>query len=220
MSRKYMNERWCVRCGRTTPNPFVVQNLKYLFGDRSLLADVHEDWRDYAVLDIGCGNGRNINAFKKLGCKNVVGFDMAGDGGHPFTLGKRPMPIFNGSTDIILANYVFMFLNKEERAQVIRDIKRIAKLDCRIVVELYPAKDSFAKTDEEARAMLVDLFNQLGWQKLVFNNAKGKQKFIARNLGHMKKTLPADIAQCHTDDFVSNVRGKLKPPRPVRKRKG
>ena len=134
---------------------------------------------DLAVLDIGCGNGRNTRYMRSLGCTNIVAFDMAGDVGHPFTLGKRPLPLFKASVDVILANYVLMFLSKDERTQVIRDIQRVARLDCRIVVELYPAKDSFTPTRDAVSKLLHELRWRLDWRVLRYRDSESRYSMVA-----------------------------------------
>jgi hypothetical protein len=78
--------------------------------------------------------------------------------------------------DLILVNYVFMFLNAIERKILIEDIKKTSSLICRIVVELYPAKDSYIKNDKEMVKMQKEIFNQLGWRKIKYT----KGRFIAQ----------------------------------------
>ena len=63
MSRKYLNDRWCIRCGRSTATPYLRQYAK-LFPSKG------------RVLDIGCGNGRNTRFMEGLGYK-VDPVDMA-----------------------------------------------------------------------------------------------------------------------------------------------
>lgn len=128
MSRKYLNDRWCVRCGRTTPTPYLRKNTKHL----------PEKGR---VLDIGCGNGRNSVYLKELGYE-VDSVDMAGDFGIKSVLGKDPLPA--GPYDIILANYVLMFLNTKERYKVMGEMLNRANAEGLLFIEMYPAKDAYA----------------------------------------------------------------------------
>jgi SAM-dependent methyltransferase len=92
------------------------------------------------VLDVGCGNGRNSVYLKNLGYK-VDSVDMAGDFGIKAVLGHDPLP--EGPYDIILANYVLMFLNTKERFRVMRDVNRRASSGALLFIEMYPAKDGF-----------------------------------------------------------------------------
>jgi len=165
MSRKYLNEKYCVRCGRKTVTPYLAKNYKYLIGtDRTL-----------TVVDLGCGNGRNSNFMRKQG-HQVFSFDMVADYRHGIAteLGRKPLPI-KVPANIILCNYVLMFLDEKERKQVIKDIKRIAAPNCKIVVQLYPAKDSYAKTKEEMIKMQQEIFDALGWEKIKYS----QEGFIA-----------------------------------------
>jgi len=172
MTRQYMNDRWCVRCGRESPTPYVRDNYKKLQDDWLQ----HTKFSNAAVLDLGCGNGRNINFLHTQGMKNLVAFDHVDDFGHPFTLGQKPLPMFNRSVDLILANYVFMFLNKKERKQVYKDIRRIANNRCVIMIELYPALDSEVPTEETMLKLQKEIFDALGWEKLRYS----KGRFIAQ----------------------------------------
>jgi ubiquinone/menaquinone biosynthesis C-methylase UbiE len=114
---------------------------------------------------------------QSLGFADVVSLDMAGDFGEQCILGVDPMPVDDNSIDIILCNYMLMFLSDEERENVLEEIKRVASDNCIIMVELYPAKDSYAKTKEAMMEMLDSIFNTLGWEKIRYARAGGK--FIA-----------------------------------------
>jgi SAM-dependent methyltransferase len=131
------------------------------------------------VVDVGCGNGRNSEFMKKKGYKKVLSLDMVNDYGQKMILGKDDIPLPNKSTDIILCNYLMMFLNKKERKQLIREIKRIARDDCVIMVELYPAKDSETKTKEEMLELQQEIFDSLKWHKKRYSQGR----FIAVKRG-------------------------------------
>jgi len=167
-----MNDRWCVRCGKTDGTPYLKKHWDKLFCNSQLDRGVN-------VLDVGCGNGRNSEFMKSMGIKNIVSLDMAGDYGSQCTFDGSPLPLFENTVDIVLANYSLMFLSPKERRRVISDIKKSAKKSCYIIVELYPAKDSYCKTDEEMLKMQKDIFDQLGWGKILYS----KGKFIAKRNG-------------------------------------
>lgn len=164
MSRKYLNDRWCVRCGRTSPCPYLKDNMK-LFNKNKL------------VVDCGCGNGRNAKYLKSIGFKKVVALDMVGDFGIKCVLGKDKIPAKNKSAGLILCTYIFMFLNKKERKKLFNEVNRVADKNCYLMVELYPAKDSFFKTLEASLNFQKKLYNDLerrGWGKIKYS----KQKFL------------------------------------------
>ena len=165
MSRKYLNDKYCVRCGRKTPTPYLKQNYK-CFGKKG----------KGLVVDLGCGNGRNSEFMKKRG-HEVLSLDMVGDYGVEAEIGKQPLPVTR-KANIILCNYLMMFLGKKERRQLIQDIKRISASDCTIMVELYPAKDSFAKTKDDMLVLQKEIFDALGWEKIRYSQGR----FIAKNV--------------------------------------
>lgn len=131
MSRKYIKGRCSVTCGRLTPSPYLVRQFDVL---TECLTSTH------MVVDLGCGNGRNSRYMAKRGCLNIRSFDMAGSSGQQLTLGVDALPIGRGQAQVILANYVLMFLGPAEITQLVAEITRVAALDCRLMVELYPAK--------------------------------------------------------------------------------
>jgi len=176
MTRRYMNERWCVRCSRNKPTPYLEKHW------RKLIPPSVKDPEKVGIIDIGCGNGRNTEFFHKQGYHNTVAFDMVRDYGYKLILGEESFPVLNNSVTVILANYVFMFLDKTERKTVIKDLKRIAAPGCTIMVELYPAKDSFTPDIKKCEQLQKEIFKALGWEKILYS----KHRFIAKN--HAKRT--------------------------------
>lgn len=158
MSREYLNNRWCVRCNRCDPTPY----LKKYF---NLMTPKGEDT---VAIDIGCGNGRNSRYLMSYGI-NTTPYDMVNDFGNTMTIGEDRIPKENGSIDLILCNYLLMFLSRSERLQVINEIKRVAAPGCYLIVELYKAKDA----NKFSQAVIFGLIN---WDKIRYS----KDRFIAR----------------------------------------
>ncbi|MBT6049331.1 class I SAM-dependent methyltransferase [candidate division WWE3 bacterium] len=159
MSRKYVNEKWCVRCGKKTPTPYLQKNIGLLKTEGK------------TVVDVGCGNGRNTIFMRDQGF-NVTPLDMCNDFGADMILGKDKFPLEDNSVDIILSNYVMMFLDEDERDQVIAEMKRVAKFGCKIMLELYAAKDSFAVNKGELIAMQREIFDKLDCFKIRYSQGK------------------------------------------------
>jgi len=165
MSRQYINDKYCVRCGRKDPCPYLRKNLGTLMPINT---------KKPCVIDIGCGNGRNSKFMIKNNC-SVIPLDMVNDYGIKTVLGKQNLPVKPNYADIILCNYLMMFLNKKERKMVIKEIKRVSKKGCKIMLELYPAKDSETKNEKEMLELQQELFTMLGWKKIKYS----KGRFIA-----------------------------------------
>jgi len=168
MSRQYINSKYCVRCNRKEPCPYLRNNLSKL---------MPVNVRKPCVIDIGCGNGRNSKFMVKNNC-SVIPLDMVNDYGIKILLGKENFPIKPNYADIILCNYLMMFLNKKERTSVIKEIKRVSKKGCKIMLELYPAKDSETKDEKEMLELQEELFTMLGWKKIKYS----KGRFIAEKI--------------------------------------
>ena len=172
MSRKYLNDKWCVRCNRTSPCPYLKNNIK-LFNNGYI--------KEKLTIDCGCGNGRNTNYLKSLGFKNIMSLDMAGDFGTKLVLGKDNIPAFSMSARLILCNYIFMFLDDKEGEKLFRQINSIADIGCYLMVELYPAKDSYFKTEKEILDFQKKLYNDFayyGWKKIKYS----QQRFILEKM--------------------------------------
>ena len=176
MSRKYLNDRWCVRCGKTKPTPYLKQKVNLFQADTG--------WQDYRVIDIGCGNGRNLKFMQEIGFQHLIGMDMAcptleGVCLHKTTLGVDPLPLSSHTVDVILANYILMFLSEQELAQTISEINRVASPKCWLIAEMYPAKDSYCKTEKESEVLLYktrDLLIKQSWKTI----HSVKQRLIMR----------------------------------------
>ena len=165
-----MNDRWCVRCGKEDGTPYLKNHWEKLFKfTPPQLAN---------VVDIGCGNGRNSEFVKSKGVKNIVSLDMAGDYGCKCVFDNSPLPLFSNTVDTVLANYSLMFLSRKERKRVVKDIKKSATKHCAIMVELYPAKDSHCKNEDEMVKVQKEIFDNLGWEKVLYS----KGRFIARKI--------------------------------------
>lgn len=161
MSRKYMNNRWCVRCGKDVPTPYLRKNLKLLPTSGR-------------VLDIGCGNGRNSKYMIGLGYQ-VDAIDMfPPDFGKKIILGQEPLP--HEMYDIILANYILMFLNDTERENVMWNILANSRKGSTLIIEMYPAKDGYTYNFNS----IVEYYLSRGWDKLRMSKSGGGKCVLRR----------------------------------------
>ena len=92
------------------------------------------------IIDLGCGRGRNIYYLKKLGFKNLTAIDI--NKFEQMNTKKikfiqadlvKGIPV-NEKFNIILCNYLFMFI--KDREALITEITNISDDECFCVVEL------------------------------------------------------------------------------------
>ena len=170
MSTKMINDRMCVRCTTLSPTPFL-KTWFHKLAEKGLIRYVDK------IVDLGCGNGRNMKYLVDKGYE-VTGVDMVGEGSIvKAILGHDKLPFEDKSVDVVLLNYVLMFLGKEERAQLIGEINRIAADECVFFVEMYAAKDGHAKTDEACEHFLSEMQDLLGENWWVYRKSKLRRIF-------------------------------------------
>lgn len=130
--------RGVVRCGARGPTPYLRSKADLLIGSRRP--------GDLSLLDIGCGNGRNVNWLVdcKGPFKSVLALDRDPPSDRPyfkaFEMGPRPLPVPSRSVDVILANYSLMFLEACDLDRMMVEIRRVSRLGSSLMVEMYPAK--------------------------------------------------------------------------------
>lgn len=109
------------------------------------------------ILDIGCGHYRNLGLFYKLGFKELYGIDKLLP--KPIDLPKRfkvdftqkdithGLPYKEKEFDIVLCNYVLMFIPIKTLSYVLRELLRVTKCFCIIETQkqFYKAKHSQIK---------------------------------------------------------------------------
>lgn len=130
-----------VRCGTRFPSSFLLKCMQKI-----------GNIEGNVVVDIGCGNGRNSRYLKKNGA-TVFSYDMIPDYGEYLILGRDTIPLSDSSVDIVLANYVFMFLTLEEVVHALEEVRRILKADGYFIWELYTSKTGYCKTMAEAKRL-------------------------------------------------------------------
>lgn len=122
-----------IRCGSNKPTPYLRNNIDKLNIKKSAV-----------IVDLGCGNCRNTNFLIDKGFKSIYPFDKAQDALNQIDLGKEHLPLEKNSCNLILCNYVLCFMNKTERKHLVREMKRVAKNNCYIVVEMFNAKNTMS----------------------------------------------------------------------------
>lgn len=126
-----------VRSGHVTPSPYLRKIRPFLDGIGSFCRK-HKEHAPRAV-DLGCGNGRNSRLMAEAGYE-VMSFDRVPDHGHALELGKDDIPLFGGTVNVVLLQFVLMFLGEKEIDKVIRQSFELCESPGAIVVELCPVK--------------------------------------------------------------------------------
>lgn len=97
------------------------------------------------VLDVGCGHYRNLKLFQDLGFKNLSGIDrnVSNNPLHiniNFTQGniERGLPYKDRTFDVVLCNYVLMFIKPSKIKFVIDELLRVCNYY--LLIETYPKK--------------------------------------------------------------------------------
>lgn len=82
-----------------------------------------------SVLDLGCGDGRNSEYLRDLGCR-VKAYDLRPDyawASRPaWVAGRDPIPE-DGVFDLVLCQYLLMFLSDDEIYRLLLEIERVTK---------------------------------------------------------------------------------------------
>ena len=161
---KLIDGRISSRCNGQKPTPYLRKIMP-------LICCKYRPLNSYAI-DLGCGNLRNSiyvhNQFKF----EVTPYDMAGDYGNKLVLGRDRINEATNSVNLILCNYLLMFLTDDERVQTANEITRVAKRGCFLIVELYEAKTGLPYDEEK----ILGLFNDRGWECL----HKEKNRFTVK----------------------------------------
>jgi SAM-dependent methyltransferase len=182
--REYMNKRWCVRCNKPDATPF----LKKVYESHlcELLCVGAELYLPTCV-DLGCGNGRNTEFMRKHGFRVIPIDHASGTAGYrDVVLGESDLPVFDQSVGVVLANYVLMFLTPVQGVNVLREINRITAVGGYLVLEYYPAKDSWCPdVDSALRMQSTDItwFNVRGWETI----KNLKHRAVLRKIQHMEE---------------------------------
>lgn len=81
------------------------------------------------VLDLGCGDGRNSEYLRNLGC-SVVSYDMRPDYAQAmksaWVAGRDDIPEI-GPFDLVLCQYLLMFLSDDEIYRLLLEIERVVR---------------------------------------------------------------------------------------------
>jgi hypothetical protein len=129
------------------------------------------------AMDLGCGNGRNTRFLKAKGLEATDVDAEHQDPRRRVVLGKDRLPTEDHTVDLMLLNYVTMFLGEQALEHLALEIGRTARKGCLLVTETYPARTSLCKDDRDCETRTTMLRRMLltrqDWQ--VLHKAKNRQ---------------------------------------------
>lgn len=143
---------------------FLISNhLKEGYSDYNLLflKKYHQELNlNNKILDVGCGHYRNLYFFYKLGFKNLYGIDKLDP--KPSTKPNKfnvnfikhdinyGLPYEDKEFDIVICNFVLMFISPDKLKFVLYELLRVAKTFCIIETQkpFYEAKNGQIKLYE------------------------------------------------------------------------
>lgn len=103
--------------------------------------------RDSRILDIGCGNGRLLQALHYLGFRNLTGADAFIDKDIKYKTGvqifRRPTNRIEGEYDLVMLHHSFEHF--ADPAAALRDIRRLLSVDGRILIRMPVANFAWEK---------------------------------------------------------------------------
>jgi ubiquinone/menaquinone biosynthesis C-methylase UbiE len=147
-----------VRCNTHKPSPYLVAKLP------EMIVELGKYGGELRVVDIGGGNGRNTEYLRSYGIPWCTLVDKEGDMGvcHNLT-GKRRLPFKKEYADIVLLNYVMMFIPKRHHVRILQDIVRIIKPDGFLMVEMQWLSNPLCHvhTSEDSAVLTSDIHIQL-----------------------------------------------------------
>lgn len=95
------------------------------------------------VLDLGCGDGRNSDYLRNLGCR-VKSYDMDPDYVRAvppaWMAGQDSIPDGSARFDLVLCQYLLMFLSDDEIYHLLLEIERVTKPNGYVLFELQKIK--------------------------------------------------------------------------------
>lgn len=145
------------------------------------------------ILDVGCGHYRNLYLFYKLGFKNLYGIDeLVPD---PSPKPKRfkvnftkqdiniGLPYEDREFDIVLCNFVLMFITPDNLKMVLGELLRVTRIFCVVETQkpFYGAKNSQIKAyDFKDIVTYIENSNEFE----ILNKKIYKEKLIARRINN------------------------------------
>lgn len=172
-----------VRCHTDVASPFLRANIEvfekvksdYIWKQKNFFKEGNRNFRKFSILDLGAGNGRNMyfvrDRLRMAG--PALGLDRDPVEGVKYSdLGVDTIPVNDGTVDVILCQYLLMFMKPEERLHLMKEIERVAASGAAMLVELFPAKSGLApcaKSLQPVAYQTREFFTSRGWTVSISN---------------------------------------------------
>ena len=121
---KWTENGLVVRVANTKPSPFLVSIAE----DPGMFDAMHTEGYQPVAVDLGCGNGRNSEYLKSEGGFKVYSYDKHPDYEHAnkWNAGET-VPHYSNTVDVVLCQFVVMFLTDEEIEHTFAEVTRMLK---------------------------------------------------------------------------------------------
>ncbi|NIV32248.1 MAG: methyltransferase domain-containing protein [Anaerolineae bacterium] len=126
--------------GQKAATPYLRKWMATLSGDHP---------KKSLCLDIGCGNLRNTALALEHGFR-VLPIDHHDDAVVQKDVGNEPLPVKDGRGDLILLQFMLMFLTPKERTHLYSEVNRVAAPGAHVVIELEDVKSAVAPSSIKA----------------------------------------------------------------------
>lgn len=132
----------------------LANHLKYGYSDHvfKFISKFHKEFNlDNSIIDVGCGHFRNLKLFSQAGFKKLYGLDKNiyedySDVPVSFKIWdiEKGIPFNDKSFDIVLCNFVLMFIEPRKQKFVVDELMRVTKRF--LVIETNPLKKGTKNT--------------------------------------------------------------------------
>jgi len=153
-----------VRTGCNRASPFLRSVLLDISRGLDLARIVYQ--RKPTAIDLGCGFGRNSRYLRDNCWVEVLSFDRCPDYGICLELGGE-LPVFTGCVDLVLFQFVAMFLGGMALEKTLLEIHRVAAPGCLAVMEVAAVKNCLTPTVAKARELcdcMSGIMSAFGWE--------------------------------------------------------
>jgi tellurite methyltransferase len=147
------------------------------------------------ILDVGAGHYRNLKLFQKLGFNNLYAIDIL-KSNNPLKVPinfteyniENGLPYLDREFDIVLCNYVLMFINIDKQKYVLSELMRVSNNF--LIIETNRLKESTKNTffkDYDFSKFIEWITDINEFEFLGLKNGKVREKMVLRRVKNGKR---------------------------------